>query len=128
VAEDFHSVEGLRVEVEEVLHMPHLEAPADRPHPFVYFISIINDSSRTVKISGRKWVLRDQAGEVTIVEGEGVVGEKPILEPGKRFSYNSYHVIKLETEVSGSFFGTDSEGGRIRVSIPGFRLKVPGDL
>lgn len=113
------------MEVEEVLHMPHLDAPEDRPHPFVYFISIINDSQETVSILGRKWVLHDEDGEVIVVEGEGVVGETPELVPGKRFSYNSYHVIKSESQVAGSFFGKTKDGMKIRVTIPGFSLKLP---
>lgn len=113
------------MEVEEVLHMPHLDAPEDRPHPFVYFVSIINDSQETVTIMGRKWILHDDDGEVIVVEGVGVVGETPELAPGKRFSYNSYHVIKSKSQVTGSFFGKTKEGAKIRVTIPGFSLKVP---
>ncbi|MGC6427381.1 MAG: ApaG domain [Akkermansiaceae bacterium] len=105
--------------------MPHLDAPADRPHPFVYFLSIINDSEETVTLLGRKWVLHDDAGEVVVVEGDGVVGETPELSPGKRFSYNSYHVIKNDSNVTGSFFGVTQGGFQIRVEIPGFSLKVP---
>ncbi|MEN8694045.1 MAG: ApaG domain [Akkermansiaceae bacterium] len=115
----------MRVEVEEVLHMPHLDAPADRPYPFVYFLSIVNDSQETVTILGRKWILRDDVGELVVVEGEGVVGETPKLEPGKRFSYNSYHVIKANTKVRGSFFGMSKSGVPIRVEIPSFLLKIP---
>ena len=125
VAEGFQKVKGLRVEVEKVRFMPELEAPKDRPYPFVYFISIINDSDQVVRISGRKWVLKDRDGDTVIVEGEGVVGEKPQLGPGERFNYRSYHVVKSETEVTGSFFGNDAKGERVSVSIPGFLLKVP---
>lgn len=105
--------------------MPHLDAPLDRPHPFVYFLSILNDSTETVTILGRKWVLHDEAGEVVVVEGEGVVGETPELAPGKRFSYNSYHVIKSDSKVSGSFFGATMKGIQVRVEIPSFSLKAP---
>ena len=67
----YESLSGLRVEVEEVIYMPHLDAPEDRPHPFVYFISIVNESSEMVKILARKWIVKDEAGEVMVVEGEG---------------------------------------------------------
>jgi len=56
--ESFVEIPGLRVEVEEVIYQPNLDAPENRPHPFVYFISIINGSMETVTIRGRKWVLR----------------------------------------------------------------------
>lgn len=116
---------GLRVEVEKVVFMPHLDAPDDRPYPFVYFISIINDSTEVVSIRGRKWMLRDEKGELVVVEGSGVVGETPVLRPGERFSYNSYHVIASNSEATGAFFGLNVEGGGIRVSIPPFNLVVP---
>jgi|TARA_B110000914_G_scaffold171499_1_gene152249 ApaG protein len=118
---------GLRVEVEEVIFMPHLDAPDDRPYPFVYFISIINDSSETVAIRARKWILRDLQGELVVIEGRGVVGEMPELQAGERFSYNSYHVIASNSEARGSFFGLNAKGEGIRVSIPPFNLVVPKD-
>ncbi|MDE0859247.1 MAG: ApaG domain [Akkermansiaceae bacterium] len=107
--------------------MPHLDAPKDRPFPFVYFISIINNSAEKVTIFGRKWILKEEGGETLVFEGEGVVGEFPVLNPGERFSYNSYHVIKTRTVVTGSFFGKDSDGGKVVVHIPGFDLEPPGD-
>ena len=105
--------------------MPHLDAPEDRPYSFVYFISIINDSKGVVSIRGRKWILKDQKGGTTVVEGSGVVGENPVLQPGERFSYNSYHVIASDSDVTGAFFGLNAEGGGVRVSIPPFSLLVP---
>ena len=123
--EGFQEINGLRVEVEEVIFNPNLEAPEDRPYPFVYFVSIINDSNQALTIWGRKWILKDTAGEIVVVEGSGVVGENPYLLPGERFSYNSYHVIGKDSRVSGTFFGSLAGGEKIRVSIPGFNLVVP---
>ena len=127
VSGGFFEIPGLEVELEEVVHMPHLDAPKDRPFPSVYFISIINNSAEKVTIFGRKWILKEEGGETLVFEGEGVVGEFPVLNPGERFSYNSYHVIKTRTVVTGSFFGKDSDGGKVVVHIPGFDLEPPGD-
>src|SRR5215217_6222459 len=84
--------DGLRVKVDDVIYMPSLDAPVDKPHPFVYFISIHNDSPVPVTIRGRKWVVQEDEGEITVVEGDGIVGHTPVIEPGGHFSYNSYHV------------------------------------
>ena len=46
----FTELAGLSASVDRVVHMPQLEAPPDRPHPFVYFITIRNDSPATVTI------------------------------------------------------------------------------
>jgi ApaG protein len=114
---------GLRVRVDEVVYMPGLDAPPDKPHPFVYFISIHNDSPVPVTILGRKWVVREDDGEVTVVEGEGVVGQTPVIEPGGHFSYNSYHVVAHGADVSGAFFGL-AAGERIHARIPQFRIEI----
>ncbi|MDB2429683.1 ApaG domain [Akkermansiaceae bacterium] len=124
----YQEISGLRVEVEEVNFNPNLEAPEERPYPFVYFISIINDSNEALTIWGRKWILKDVTGEMMVVEGSGVVGENPFLLPGERFSYNSYHVIGKDSRVSGSFFGTSEHGAKVRVTIPGFNLVVPDSI
>lgn len=117
--------DGLRVKVDDVVYMPSLDAPPEKPHPFVYFISIHNDSPVPVTIRGRKWVVREDDGEVTVVEGEGVVGQTPVIEPGGHFSYNSYHVTAADAEVSGAFFGETAAGDRVFARIPGFQLHVP---
>ena len=116
---------GLRVKVDEVVHMPGLDAPSDKPYPFVYFITIHNDSPVPVTLKARKWVVRESDGEMTVVEGDGIVGQTPTLEPGGNFSYNSYHVVGSDAEVQGAFFGTTAMGDRVFVRIPGFELTIP---
>jgi ApaG protein len=115
----------LRVKVDDVVYMPSLDAPPEKPHPFVYFISIHNDSPVPVTIRGRKWVVREANGEVVVVEGEGVVGQRPLIEPGGHFSYNSYHVVARAAIASGAFFGETATGEWIYTRIPEFRLDVP---
>ncbi|NNC90677.1 MAG: ApaG domain [Akkermansiaceae bacterium] len=106
--------------------MPSLDAPEERPHPFVYFINIKNDSSERVVIRGRKWVVQEEdTGEVVVVEGDGVVGQTPELVPGKAFSYNSYHVARGNALAQGAFFGETDGGRRVFVRIPQFKLVVP---
>jgi len=121
----FPGLPGLRVEIEKVVFAPQLEAPPEKPFPFAYFIHIINESSETVTILARKWILRDTKGEVVVVEGAGVVGENPKLMPGQSFSYNSYHVVACDSKVAGAFFGVDSEEKRFCAKIPPFTLKCP---
>lgn len=122
---DFVELQGLTVTVDKVVYMPHLEAPEDRPCPFVYFITIHNDSARTVTIKGRKWVVTDDTGEKIVVEGDGVVGKTPILHPGEHFTYNSYHTIGRDSIAEGSYLGVDEKGNRVITRIPAFQMKVP---
>lgn len=118
-------LDGLRVVVDRVVHMPQLDAPPERPHPFVYFITIHNDSAETVTIRGRKWVVTDAEGHQIVVEGDGVVGQFPSLEPGTNFSYNSYHVIGSDSFAEGAFFGVTEKGNRVFTRIPRFEMHAP---
>ena len=118
-------LEGLRVTVDEVKFMPQLQASEDRPFPFVYFITIHNDSEETVTIKGRKWVVTDTGGETLVVEGDGVVGKFPRLEPGEHFSYNSYHTIGSDSVAEGAYIGVTAEGLPVLVRIPRFEMHAP---
>ncbi len=118
-------LEGLRVTVDRVAYMPHLDAPEDKPFPYVYFITIHNDSEDTVTIKGRKWVVTDDTGDTIVVEGDGVVGKFPRLSPGESFSYNSYHVIGSDSVACGAFIGLTEESKPVLVKIPRFEMKVP---
>ena len=117
--------DGLRVKVDDVIYMPSLDAPPEKPHPFVYFISIHNDSPQPVTIRGRKWVVQEDEGEVTVVEGDGIVGQTPVIEPGGHFSYNSYHVIGADSVAEGGFFGLTEKGAPVFTRIPRFEMQVP---
>lgn len=99
--------------------------PADKPHAFVYFITIENASDRVVRLLGRKWVLEQRDGTRSVWEGDRIVGETPRLAPGEQFSYNSYHVTGCDARVFGSFHGVDDFGQRIHVLLPAFDLIVP---
>lgn len=125
MAATIRELEELLVTVDDVIYMPSLDAPPEKPHPFVYFISIHNNSENAVTIRGRKWVVHEEGGEVTVVEGAGVVGQTPAINPGEHFSYNSYHVVARSAQVSGSFFGESASGEWIFARIPEFRLNVP---
>ena len=64
---NYEELEGLSVRVDDIIYMPSLDAPSDKPHPFVYFITIVNDSTERVRIIGRKWVVREEDGELVVV-------------------------------------------------------------
>jgi len=99
--------------------------PPDKPHAFVYYITIHNASERTVTLLGRKWVVEHVDGTRQVVEGDGIVGETPRLGPGEAFSYNSYLVTGCNARAVGSFHGVDEKGGRVHVMLAPFDLKLP---
>ena len=123
---DMLELPGLRVEIDDVVYQPQFSMLADQPHCFVYYITIHNESETIVTIKGRKWVVKESSGEVTAVEGDGVVGEFPHLEPGQKFNYNSSHVFSSQKAVAtGSYLGVDDFGNKIITRIPEFVMVVP---
>jgi len=117
---------GLKVELDKLVYRHGGEQlPPDRPHAFIYYLTIRNDSDRTVTLLGRKWVIEHADGTSLVVEGDKIVGETPTLAPGGHFSYNSYHVANCNGWAHGSFHGLDESGERIFVRIPKFDMLIP---
>lgn len=108
-----------------VYHHGGKTLPPDKPHAFVYYITIHNGSEHTVTLLGRKWVLTDDDGGRLVIEGDKIVGETPRLAPGEQFSYNSYHVTGGPTFCSGSFHGVDDLGRHVHAVLPPFAMKLP---
>jgi ApaG protein len=100
--------------------------PADRPHAFIYFLTIRNLSDRRFTLLGRKWILAQADGTTQVIEGDKIVGQTPTLAPGEEFSYNSYHVTAVNTTACGSFHGLDEFDKPIHVKIPPFEMVIPG--
>ena len=76
--------------------------PAQGRFVFGYHIRIENVGQGSVQLLTRYWLIKDSNGEETIVEGEGVVGEQPVLAPFRSHEYQSYCVLKSP---SGSMEG-----------------------
>lgn len=116
---------GLTVDVTQVVHAADMIGPPGKPHVFVYFITITNESDQIVTIKGRKWVVQEANGETIAVEGDGVVGEFPRLEHGESFRYNSSHAVAHDAVADGAYLGLTDEGEAVFTRIPRFQLLVP---
>lgn len=119
-------IPGLVVTVNRVVHFEAGDKlPTGRPHAFVYFITVQNDSKERITLLGRKWIVRDASGRREVFEGDGIVGKTPTLGPGEHFSYNSFHTTSGDASAEGSFHGVDDSGAPVHVRIPSFALIVP---
>jgi len=118
-------MDALRVTLDKLVYAPGFETPAERPHAFAYHLTIENLSEEAVTIQGRKWVVTDRHGHRTVVEGEGIMGKKPRLGPGERFSFHSYHAIATDSAAEGAFFALNESGGRVVARIPRFEMRIP---
>ena len=120
-----HLLHGFEATVDRVVFDPGLPATPDQPFPFVYYITIRNGSDRTLTVKGRKWVVRGADGKTNAMEGDGVVGCSPKLEPGETFSYNSYHTTAGRAVAEGAYLGITEEGEPVIARIPSFELIPP---
>ena len=100
--------------------------PDEDRYFWAYTIEIVNMGPQTVQLQARHWEITDEKGRRQDVQGAGVVGEQPVLQPGESFQYTSG--CPLETP-SGMMVGTyqmvSAEGERFDVDIPAFSLDSP---
>jgi ApaG protein len=98
-------------------------------HSFYYFaytITIKNMGPDAMKILRRKWIIRDGKGREEVVQGEGVVGEKPMIKSGEFFTYTSFCPLKTSTgSMRGKFYLENQHGERLWVDVPVFFLRRP---
>jgi len=117
---------GVKISVETTYQDEH-SSPANEHFMFAYRITIENLTDYTVQLKRRQWFIFDSNGIQREVEGEGVVGEQPIIEPGERHSYVS--ACNLNTDMgsmSGNYLMNRlADGKDFIVDIPEFELIVP---
>ncbi len=97
---------------------------------FSYSIEIENKNSFAIQLLRRTWHIIDSLTHKREVEGEGVIGEQPIIQPGKTYSYRSSCDFATDTGMmQGSYQMKNLETGEIfEVEIPAFMLMVPHKL
>jgi ApaG protein len=90
---------------------------------WVYHIRIENAGDLTLQLVTRHWRITDGNGEVNVVEGEGVVGEQPVLEPGQSHDYVSGCPLSTpQGSMEGYYTFRRDDGAMVRAAIPWFRL------
>lgn len=117
---------GIKVSV-EVYYQPDYSNPSNNEFMFAYRITIENSNAFAVKLLNRHWHIFDSNGEQREVEGEGVVGQQPVITSGQQFQYSSG--CNLRTEM-GKMHGTYTLENlntkqQFKVNIPAFQMIVP---
>lgn len=93
---------------------------------WAYHIRIENEGPMAAQLLTRHWDIRDAHGTHHIVDGEGVVGEQPVLKPGDAYDYVSGCPLTTPTgSMQGSYQMLGEDGSRFDVEIPRFLLKTP---
>jgi ApaG protein len=93
---------------------------------WVYHIRIENGSDHTVQLLTRHWRITDGRGTVNLVEGDGVVGEQPLLKPGQAHDYVSGCPLSTpQGSMEGHYTFRRDDGKEIEAAIPFFPLAAP---
>ncbi len=101
-------------------------SPKEGHFVWAYQVIIKNSSSKTMKLNHRNWVIIDANGKIMNIQGEGVVGEFPILQPGESFEYTSGTPLKTNNGfMQGFYIMTQNNGEQIKIDIPAFSLDSP---
>ena len=109
-----------------VNYLPEQSQPQDGRWFWAYHIRIENHGDMALQLLTRRWEIRDARNVLHLVEGEGVVGEQPVINPGGSYDYVSGCPLTTST---GSMVGTyqmiGEDGSRFDIAIPKFDLRAP---
>ena len=116
---------GVTVRV-SVNFMPDQSRTEARRWFWVYHIRIENRREDTIQLRTRHWRITDSRGMVSMVDGEGVVGETPVLAPGQTHDYVSgCELMTNMGSMEGHYTFIGGDGRAFDVAIPFFPLAAP---
>lgn len=120
---------GIKVSV-ETEYQPAYSSPAQYHYVFTYRVTIENISDYAIKLLRRHWFIHDANKTLREVEGEGVVGIQPVIEPGNTHQYVSGCNLKSGLgKMNGSYLMERvMDGKKFKATIPEFTMVVPFKL
>ena len=118
--------DGVKVSV-ETIYQPEYSVPANDHYMFAYKVNIENTGNYAIRLLGRHWYIFDSYNTKREVEGEGVVGQQPIIEPGHSHEYISGCNLKTDMgTMKGEYtMARLLDGFLFKVQIPEFNLITP---
>ena len=109
--------------------VPEHSKPDEEQFLFAYTVTIRNTGEVAAQLISRHWVITDANNKVEEVQGLGVVGEQPLLQPGEAFEYTSGCPIATPVgSMRGSYQCVAEDGTRFEAPIPEFLLSMPRTL
>jgi len=119
------ATEGIRVQVQPTFSLADSD-PAEGTFVFSYRVSMANEGAAAARLLFRHWLIHDAGAEDSLVDGEGVVGQQPVLAPGESHEYSSYCVLSSPVGyMEGYYTFARSDGTEFRVEVPRFHLTGP---
>ena len=120
---------GIKVSVESSFEGTYYKE-SKLHYAFDYSVKIENQSKELVQLDSRHWVILDSLNEEETVDGEGVIGKKPVLKPGQSHTYTSGCLL---ASPYGAMYGyyrmiNLNSTKKFNVMIPVFKLSAPFSL
>jgi ApaG protein len=109
---------GIRITVRPE-YLADQSDPARNRFVFAYHVRIENVGAQPAQLLTRRWRIHDSIGEDIDVEGEGVVGEQPLILPGGVHEYQSFCILKSP----GGYM--EGEYGFVRPDRTPFEAGIP---
>lgn len=110
----------------EPTYLDDQSAPEDGRYIWSYHVRIENKGGETIQLLSRYWKITDGNGVTQEVEGEGVVGEQPLLYPGDSYEYTSGAPLPTPGGIMvGAYQVESGDGEAFTVDIPAFSLDSP---
>ena len=119
------TTDGFTVRV-AVNYMAEQSEPAKYRWFWAYHIRIENGGDQAAQLLTRHWEISDARGALQMVDGEGVVGDQPVIKPGASYDYVSGCPLSTSTgAMHGSFQMIGEDGKRFDIAVPHFHLIAP---
>ena len=116
---------GITVRV-SVSFLPEQSEPVKGRWFWAYHIRIENEGQMAAQLMTRRWEITDGRGAKSVVEGDGVVGDQPVVMPGASYDYVSGCPLTTASgHMQGSFGMVAEDGSTFDVAIPKFLLSAP---
>lgn len=120
--------ENIQINV-ETNYLAEQSDPDSKRYVFSYHITIINNNSQPVQLLSRRWLIVDGNEHTQEVEGEGVVGEQPVIAPDDSYSYTSGTVLATSVgSMQGYYQMLSDDGETFSALITPFTLATPNAL
>lgn len=93
--------------------------PEENRYVFAYIVTLRNLGRFNLQLLGRYWLITNSNGRKTEVQGIGVIGEQPLLQPGSEFQYTSCTILETPLgTMEGHYEMIDHQSQSFRLAIP----------
>ncbi|HEX5388059.1 MAG TPA: Co2+/Mg2+ efflux protein ApaG [Gemmatimonadales bacterium] len=123
----YRQTNAIRITVRPQFLAEHSD-PARARYVFAYFVRIENVGGQPAKLVARHWRIHDSIGQDHEVEGPGIIGEQPVIAPGRVHEYRSFCELKSPGGyMEGEYHFVRADGAGFDAAIPRFTLVADGE-